>query len=141
MDFLKLKQFLTMTNLTLAQALEKLKNKELSSVELTKAYLERIKKLEPRLNAFISVTADMALTNALSADERRAKESDLPLLGIPLSIKDNFSTEGIRTTASSKVLDNYIPPYDATVVRKLKEAGMVLLGKTNMDAWAHCSST
>ncbi len=130
-----------MVNLTLAAAIEKLKKGEISSVELTKAYLERIKKLEPKVNAFTTVTEDVALKNAKSADEKRANGSELPLLGIPLSIKDNFSTKDIRTTASSKVLDKYIPPFDATVVKKLKEAGMVMLGKTNMDAWAHGSST
>lgn len=128
-------------SLTIAKAKEALKKKEFSSVELTKAYLERIEKLEPKLNAFVTITHDEALKNAKTADEKIAKGEDLPLLGIPLAIKDNFSTNGIKTTASSKVLDNYIPPFDATVITKLKEAGMVLLGKTNMDAFAHGSST
>jgi aspartyl-tRNA(Asn)/glutamyl-tRNA(Gln) amidotransferase subunit A len=130
-----------MIDLTLTEAKKKLKNKEISSVELTKAYLERIKQVEHKINSFVTVTEEEALKNAKAADEALAQGSDLPLLGIPLSVKDNFSTKGIRTTASSKVLDTYIPPFDATVVRKLKEAGMVLLGKTNMDAWAHGSST
>ena len=130
-----------MIDLTLKQALEKLNKKEISSVELTKAYLERIKKVEPKINAFVTVTEKEALKNAEHADKTRAAGSSLPLLGIPLSIKDNFSTKGIKTTASSKLLENYIPPYDATVVKKLNEAGMVMLGKTNMDAWAHGSST
>ncbi|HVF69732.1 MAG TPA: Asp-tRNA(Asn)/Glu-tRNA(Gln) amidotransferase subunit GatA [Xanthomonadales bacterium] len=130
-----------MINLTLSEALQKLKSKKISSVELTKSYLERIKKVDKKINAFVTITGEEALQNAEDADARRAAGSDLPLLGIPLSIKDNFSTKGIRTTASSKVLENYIPPFDATVVRKLKEAGMVLLGKTNLDAWAHGSST
>lgn len=130
-----------MIDLNLTQALEKLKSREISSVELTKAYLERIKKVDPKINAFVTVTEEEALKNAKDADERRMNGSELPLLGIPLSIKDNFSTNGIRTTASSKVLENYVPPFDATVVKKLKDAGMVLLGKTNLDAFAHGSST
>ena len=129
------------TKLTIAQVKQDLKDKKYSSVELTKAYLERIKTLEPRINAFVTVTNENALEQAKKADEQIAKGEDRPLLGVPLSVKDNFSTNGIRTTASSKVLDEYIPPYDATVVTKLKEAGMVMLGKTNMDAWAHGSST
>lgn len=132
---------ITSKNLTITKTKEALKKKEFSSVELTKMYLERIKKLEPQLNAFVTVTEEEALQNAKAADEKLAKGEDLPLLGIPLSIKDNFSTNGIRTTASSKVLDNYVPPFDSTVVTKLKNAGMVLLGKTNMDAFAHGSST
>lgn len=128
-------------NLTITQALADLKSKKYSSVELTQAYLERIKQVEPQVNAFVTVTEEEALKNAHAADEKRANGNEAPLLGIPLSIKDNFSTKGIRTTASSKVLDTYTPPYDATVVKKLKEAGIVLLGKTNMDAWAHGSST
>ena len=127
--------------LTVAQAKKDLKAKKYSSVELTKAYLKRIEEIEGKVKAFVTVTADEALKNAKTADEKIAKGEDLPLLGIPLSIKDNFSTNGIKTTASSKVLDNYIPPFDATVVDRLKNAGMVLLGKTNMDAWAHGSST
>jgi aspartyl-tRNA(Asn)/glutamyl-tRNA(Gln) amidotransferase subunit A len=127
--------------LTINQTLKDLKEKKYSSVELTKAYLERIKEVDGKVNAFVTVTDEEALKNAKDADKKRASGIDLPLLGIPLSIKDNFSTNGIRTTASSKVLDTYVPPYDATVVAKLKEAGMVLLGKTNMDAWAHGSST
>ena len=130
-----------MKNLTLKQAKEKLKNKEISSVELTKAYLENIKKAEPAISAFVTVSEEEALKNAAEADKKIAAGVDLPLLGVPISIKDNFSTNGIRTTASSKVLDTYIPPFDATVVKRLKEAGIVLLGKTNMDAWAHGSST
>src|SRR6185437_10934408 len=127
--------------LTLAQAKKDLKTKKYSSVELTKAYLERINEVDNKVKAFVTVTDEEALKNAKEADNKLARGDDLPLLGIPLSIKDNFSTHGIRTTASSKVLDNYIPPFDATVVEKLKNAGMVLLGKTNMDAWAHGSST
>jgi aspartyl-tRNA(Asn)/glutamyl-tRNA(Gln) amidotransferase subunit A len=128
-------------NLTLKQAKEKLKNKEVSSVELTKAYLERIKQVEPKVNAYVTVTEEEALKSAAEADKKIAAGVDLPLLGVPISIKDNFSTNGVRTTASSKVLENYIPPFDSTVVKKLKEAGIVMLGKTNMDAWAHGSST
>jgi aspartyl-tRNA(Asn)/glutamyl-tRNA(Gln) amidotransferase subunit A len=127
--------------LTISQAKKDLKEKKYSSVELTKAYLERIKKIDPKVKSFVTITEEEALNNAKSADKELAKGTDLPLLGIPLSIKDNFSTKGIRTTASSKVLDNYIPPFDSTVISKLKDAGMVLLGKTNMDAWAHGSST
>lgn len=127
--------------LTITQAKKDLKEKKYSSVELTKAYLDRIKTLEPKLNAFVTVTTDEALKNAKDADHKLSQGVDLPLLGIPLSIKDNFSTNGILTTASSNVLNNYIPPFDATVVTKLKEAGMVLLGKTNLDAFAHGSST
>jgi aspartyl-tRNA(Asn)/glutamyl-tRNA(Gln) amidotransferase subunit A len=126
--------------LTLTQAKEKLTKKEISSVELTKAYLERIKTLDTKLNAFVTVTEEEALKNAEHADKLIFQGDNLPLLGIPLAIKDNFSTKGIRTTTSSKVLDNYIPPFDATVVKRLKDAGMVLLGKANMDAWAHGSS-
>ena len=127
--------------LTIAQAKKDLKDKKYSSVELTNAYLKRIKQVEPKVKAFVTLTEEVALQNAQEADKKIAEGKDLPLLGIPLTIKDNFSTNGVRTTASSKVLDNYIPPFDATVIEKLKSAGMVMLGKTNMDAWAHGSST
>lgn len=130
-----------LNKLTIVKAREGLKNKDFSSVELTKACLDRIKATDNKLNVFVTLTEDEALKNAENADKLISEGKDLPLLGIPIAIKDNFSTMGIRTTASAKVLDEYVPPFDSTVVKKLKEAGMVLLGKTNMDAWAHGSST
>lgn len=128
-------------DLTITSATDMLKKREISSAELTKMYLEQIEKLEPMLNAFVTITKEKAMEQAEQADKLLTEGRDAPLLGIPFSIKDNFSTKGIRTTASSKVLDNYIPPYSATVAEKLEKAGIVLLGKTNMDAWAHGSST
>lgn len=132
--------------LNVKQAKERLEKKEFSSVELTKACLTRIKETDEKLNVFVTLTEEEALKSAEKADKLISngtieQRNNMPLLGIPICIKDNYSTTGIRTTASAKVLDNYIPPYDSTVVKKLKEAGMVLLGKTNMDAWAHGSST
>ncbi|OGH11493.1 MAG: glutaminyl-tRNA synthase (glutamine-hydrolyzing) subunit A [Candidatus Levybacteria bacterium RIFCSPLOWO2_01_FULL_36_13] len=126
---------------TIKQAREGLRRKDFSSVELTKACLEQINKAEPSINAFVTICKKEALVQAKEADKLISSNQDLPLLGIPIAVKDNLSTLGIRTTASSKVLDDYIPPYDATVIKKLKDAGAVLLGKTNMDAWAHGSST
>jgi len=130
----------SMVNLTIKDAREKLDRKEISSVELTKVFLENIKKHNESLNAFLAVTEDEALRNAASADERIANGESTPMLGIPVALKDLFQTKGIRTTAGSKVLENYIAQYDGTVVKKLKAAGAVLLGKTNLDAWAHGSS-
>ncbi len=130
-----------MHTLTLTQAKEGLKKKTFSSVELTKAYLKRIKETEPKINALVTVTEEEALSSAAKADELLQKGDEKALLGIPFIIKDNFCTKDIRTTASSKVLDDFIPPYDSTVFAKLKDAGIVLLGKANMDAWAHGSST
>ncbi len=134
-----------LNRLNIKQAKEGLVTKKFSSVELTKACLDRIKQTDDKLNVFVTLTEDEALKSAEKADSLLASKGETfraqPLLGIPIAIKDNFSTLGIRTTASSKVLDNYIPPFDSTVVKKLKDAGMVLLGKTNMDAWAHGSST
>lgn len=128
-------------DLTISQTKQDLLNKSYSAVELTKAYLTRIKEVDSALHAFITVTEDTALKQARHADRLIAQGDFLPLLGIPLVIKDNFCTKGIKTTASSYVLDDFIPPYNATVVTKLLNAGIVLLGKTNMDAWAHGSST
>ncbi len=130
-----------LNELTIKEAKEGLRSKKFSSAEIIKACLGRIKKIESKLNAFVTVTEKEALSSAKKADEQIAVNRDLPLLGIPISIKDNFCTLGIKTTASSKVLENFIPPYDATVVSRLKNAGAVILGKTNMDAWAHGSST
>ncbi len=119
---------------------KKLVNKEISAVELTQEYLDRIKKSD--LNAFITVTENEALSQARSVDEMISKDMELPLLaGIPASIKDVIMTKGIRTTAGSKILENYIAPYDATVVTKLKKQGIVILGKNNCDEFAMGSST
>lgn len=118
-----------------------LKTKKFSAVELTKACLERIQETEPRLNAFVTITKELALEQAKTADELLAQGYNNALLGIPIAVKDNNCTKGITTTASSAVLKNYVPPYNATLVENLEQAGYVLLGKTNLDAWAHGSST
>src|SRR3989344_1869634 len=132
---------MSLNSLTLRQAKEGLQNKQFSSVELTAACLNRIKETDEMLHTFVTVTEAHALEDARRADEMLSNGEEFPLLGIPLVIKDNFSTKGIETTASSNVLRGYVPPFDSTVVAKLKAAGMVLLGKTNMDAFAHGSST
>lgn len=121
--------------LTLKEAREGLLSKKFTAVELTQSCLDRIKTLEKKLNSFVTVTSDEALKQAQSAD------ISLPLGGIPLAVKDNYLTVALRTTASSKVLDKYIAQYDATTIVKLKNAGAIIIGKTNMDAWAHGSST
>lgn len=128
-------------DLTISKTAQALKAKKISSTELTKSYLTRIHKLEPKIKAFVSICEKEALEMAAAADKSISKGVTKPLTGIPLTIKDNFLTKNIRTTASSKVLDQFIPPYNATVVERLFNAGIVLLGKTNMDAWAHGSST
>lgn len=128
-------------DLTITTAKDMLKKREISASELTKMYLEHIEKYEPKVTAFVTVTNEQAMQDAAKADELLTNGQDKPLLGIPLSIKDNFNTKNTRTTASSNVLDTYIPSYNATVVEKLADAGMIMLGKTNMDAWAHGSST
>lgn len=127
--------------LTVKTALEKLRKKEFSSVELTKESLSRIKEFESKINAFITITEDQALRDAQRADDLISQGSYLPLLGIPYTLKDVFNTKGIKTTAGSKVLEDFIPPYDSTVYRLLSESGAVLLGKTNCDAFGHGSST
>lgn len=134
-----------LNELTIKEAKEGLRSKKFSSVELTTACLDQIKKHNKDLNAFITVTEKDALEQAKKADAQISnltieQFNNYPLLGIPIALKDLFSTKGIKTTAGSKVLENYIPPYDATVVRKLKDAGAVIIGKTNLDAWAHGSS-
>ncbi|MBU0619392.1 Asp-tRNA(Asn)/Glu-tRNA(Gln) amidotransferase subunit GatA [Patescibacteria group bacterium] len=130
-----------LNELTIVAALEGLKKRRFSAVELTQACLDQIKRVDPKVKAFITVCEAEALAAAKKADLELKQSSTKPLLGIPVAIKDNFCTRGVKTTASSKVLENYIPVYDATVVAKLKQAGVVILGKTNMDAWAHGSST
>ncbi|MBI2867271.1 MAG: Asp-tRNA(Asn)/Glu-tRNA(Gln) amidotransferase subunit GatA, partial [Chloroflexi bacterium] len=123
------------------QAADLLHKRQLSAVELTKAVLDRIQDVEPKVRAFVSVTADVALQQAKQADERLAKGGAGPLTGVPIQIKDNIATKGIRTTCSSKMLERFVPPYDATVTTRLVEQGAVLLGKGNMDEFAMGSST
>jgi aspartyl-tRNA(Asn)/glutamyl-tRNA(Gln) amidotransferase subunit A len=127
-----------MINASLRQLAAALAEKQISSVELTTLFLDRIEQLNPTLNAFIALDRDKSLAQARSADA--AQESFGPLHGIPLAHKDIFCTEGWRTSCGSKMLENFISPYDATVVEKLKAAGMVTLGKLNMDEFAMGSS-
>jgi len=127
--------------LSIHAALDLLRRGALSARELTQAYLERIAALDGLLHAYITVTAESALEQARRADERRAHGEDAPLLGIPLAIKDVICTRGVRTTCGSRILENFVPPYDATVVVRLRQAGAVLLGKTNTDEFAMGSST
>ncbi len=132
---------MSIVSLTIHEAHRLLKTKQLSSVELTKAYLERIHQVEPRVHALVTVTEEMALKQAQNADEHIATGNINPLTGIPVIIKDNMCTRGTLTTCSSKMLENFVPPYDATVVEKLNECGAVTLGKANMDEFAMGSST
>jgi aspartyl-tRNA(Asn)/glutamyl-tRNA(Gln) amidotransferase subunit A len=122
--------------MTLAEIARGLADKQFSSEELTRNLLARIARLDPQLNSFISVTEDLAITQAQAADARRAAGETGALLGAPLAHKDLFCTKGIRTSCASKMLDNFKAPYDATVVAKLAAAGTVTLGKTNMDEFA-----
>ncbi len=128
------------TSLDLKDTLKGLFAKKFSCVELIKAYLLRIKKYNPKINAFVTVNRENALTQAKEVDRLLSRGVSKPLLGIPIALKDNWLTKGLRTTATSKVLDNYIPQYDATSTSRLKKAGAVIMGKLNMDAWGHGSS-
>ena len=125
-----------MHQLTLAEIARGLADKSFSSEELTRALLQRINQLDPQLNSFISVTDELAISQALAADARRAAGENGALLGAPIAHKDLFCTQGVRTSCGSKMLDSFTAPYDATVVAKLAEAGAVTLGKTNMDEFA-----
>ncbi|MBU6397851.1 MAG: Asp-tRNA(Asn)/Glu-tRNA(Gln) amidotransferase subunit GatA [Rhodospirillales bacterium] len=125
---------------TIAGAAKALKAKEISAVELTTAYNEAVAALNPRLNAYITTTPELALEQAKAADARIAEGSATPLTGIPIAMKDLFCTEGVRTTAGSSILEPFIPPYESTVSGKLKEAGAVMLGKANLDEFAMGSS-
>ncbi len=130
-----------MHNKTLAELSRGLASGEFSSVELNEHFLDRIERLDPTYNAFISVTRDSALASARLADANRAAGMATPLTGIPIAHKDIFCTNGTRTSCGSKMLDNFIAPYDATVVDKFNAAGAVCIGKTNMDEFAMGSST
>jgi aspartyl-tRNA(Asn)/glutamyl-tRNA(Gln) amidotransferase subunit A len=124
-----------LNKLTLIDAIKGIKEKKFSSTELVSDCLTKIEQLEPTLNAFVTVNKDQALEQSKNID------FDKPLAGIPIAIKDNFCIKGIRTTASAKLLDKYIAQYTSTVLQKLLNAGAIVIGKTNMDAWAHGSST
>ncbi len=126
---------------TIHEYAELLKQRKLSSVELTKQYLARIEKADAQIGSYITVCPDEALAAAGKADERIAKGEATLLTGIPVGIKDNICTEGITTTCASKMLYNFVPPYDATVTKRLKNEGAVILGKLNMDEFAMGSST
>jgi len=127
--------------LTISEAHSLLAKKEISSKDLTQAVLSRIDSVEDKIDAYITISKETALEQADNADVSIAKGSISPLTGIPLAIKDVMCTEGTFTTCGSRILKNFIPPYDATVISKLKEAGAVIIGKTNMDEFAMGSST
>lgn len=126
--------------LTVTEAKRGLAKKEFSSIELTNSVLSRIKKVEKKIHSFITVTEDRARLDAKRADDLLSKGEKGKLLGIPVSFKDIYCTKGIRTTAGSNILANYIPIYNSTAVEKLEKEGVVLVGKTNCDAFAHGSS-
>jgi len=129
-----------MHNLTLSEISSGLRDKKFSSQEITQHFLDRINSLDSQYNAFITVTPEQALAQAKQADEKLQQGAQHPLCGVPLAHKDIFCTEGVRTSCASKMLDNFISPYNATVVEKFNQAGIVSLGKTNMDEFAMGSS-
>jgi aspartyl-tRNA(Asn)/glutamyl-tRNA(Gln) amidotransferase subunit A len=128
-------------SITAHEARALLDGRQVTSVELTQAVLDRIGQVESRVNAFVTVTHDVALAQARKADERIASGDARPLTGVPMQLKDNMITKGIRTTCSSRMLENFVPPYDATVTVRLLAEGAVLIGKGNLDEFAMGSST
>jgi aspartyl-tRNA(Asn)/glutamyl-tRNA(Gln) amidotransferase subunit A len=128
--------------LSIKEAHELLKSKQVSAVELTQFYLDKIAKLDHKIKAVLTVTKDDSLAKAKMVDDKIQKGLDIGVLeGIPYTAKDMFLTKGVRTTAASKILDNYIPPYNATVIQKLDEAGAIMIAKVNQDEFAHGGST
>ena len=133
---------MTLLNRTASDLLRDLDARRVSSVELTRAYLDQIKRHDHRIKAFLLVDSDAALARAKEIDDRRAAGKPVGKLGgLPVAIKDVICTQGVRTTCGSKILQNFVPPYDATVVKRLKDADAVLIGKTNMDEFAMGGST
>lgn len=139
-----LKSLFTMENfsqLTIKEIHQKLKKKEFSAGELAKSYLDNIKKKDKEIHAFLTLTEDLALAQAKEVDEKIARGEEIDILsGVPCSLKDVFMVEGVRCTAGSKILENYIAPYDAAVVKKLKDRGAAILGKNNTDEFTMGSS-
>ncbi len=133
---------MNLAEITAHEAGDLLRRREISAAELTDAVLQQIDRSESTIHAYITRTPDEARRQAAEIDRRFAAGEDLPALaGIPIALKDNLSTKGIRTTCASKILDGYVPPYDATAVERLRAAGAVILGKTNLDEFAMGSST
>ena len=133
---------MSLTHVSAAELGRLMADGEVSAVEVAQAHLDRIAEVEPRIDAFLHVAADSALAQARAVDERRASGETLgPLAGVPIAHKDIFTTADMPTTAASKILEGWRPPYDATVTRRLREAGLVILGKTNLDEFAMGSST
>ena len=130
-----------MHNKSVAELSRELERGQVSSVELTQEFLDRIKREDSKYNSFITVTEEQALADARVADEQRAGGNATPWTGVPFAHKDIFCTNGVRTTCGSKMLENFVPPYDATVTANFRRAGAVCLGKTNMDEFAMGSST
>lgn len=130
-----------LTRLTLTEARQALRQGETTSVALTEALLDRIVAVDNEIKSYLAITDEMALEQAAVADRRRVQGEEGPLLGIPVAVKDIICVEGVPATAGSKILEGYIPPYDAFVVARLKAAGAVILGKTNTDEFAMGSST
>src|SRR5215813_12560355 len=132
---------MNLSSLTLHEARDKLRKREISAQELTQAVLRQISETEEKLHCYITLCHDAALEEAKRADESLRSETNPPaLLGIPVAVKDNFVTRGIRTTCASKILANFISPYDATAVKQLRASGAIITGKTNLDEFAMGSS-
>ena len=129
-------------DMTVTELSEKLRSRKLSAEEAAKAYLGQMEKREPEVGAYLTVTREAALETARKVDQKRMKGEELhPLAGIPTGIKDNICTKGVKTTCASRMLENFVPPYDAAVIERLKDCHIVMLGKLNMDEFAMGSTT